>query len=77
MFGATLIGFGIGIYIFILALVHDVKSCLLTVQKSAKTKNHRAALMHFSNFFQYYSDARQLKINFSLVIKLWLIENSV
>lgn len=60
MFAATLIGFGIGTYLFTLTLVNDVKCCLKTVHKSAKTKDRRVTLMHFSNFFQFYSDARQL-----------------
>lgn len=48
-------------YLFTLALVNDIKDCLKGVQISAKAKDHRIALMHFSKFFQYHSDARQLK----------------
>lgn len=69
MFGATLICFGIGIFLFTMALVNDVKSSLMNVQRSANTRNHRAALMHFSNFFQYYSDARRLNLIFWFVNK--------
>lgn len=71
MFAATLIGFGIGTYLFTLTLVNDVKCCLKTVHKSAKTKDRRVTLMHFSNFFQFYSDARQLN-KFQVINECWI-----
>lgn len=61
LFGATLICFGVGMYLFTVALANDIKNCSKGVQNSAKAKNRRVALMHFSKFLQYHSDARQLK----------------
>lgn len=58
---ASILCFAIGAFLFALTVVNDIKCCLKSIHDSAKTKDHRLILMRLTNFFQYFSDAKQLR----------------
>lgn len=60
-FVACLISFGLGIFLFAIAAIDDVKNDLRVINEKAKFKRKRLhALKRLANFVQFHSSLKQL-----------------